>query len=58
MSMTISLSGVLSRAAERLQKTRDAKDHAFMLRELNKHLEMLRDDPKLYERFFQLYVKH
>lgn len=58
MSMSISLSGVLSRAAERLQKTRDAKDYAFMLRELNKHLEMLRDDPKLIERFFELYVKH
>ena len=58
MSMTISLSGVLSRAADRLQKTRDAKDYAFMLRELNKHLEMLRDDPKLHEQFFNLYVKH
>jgi len=58
MSMTISLSGVLARAAERLQKTRDAKDYAFMLLELNKHLEMLRDDPKLHEQFFNLYVKH
>ncbi len=54
--MTISTSGVLLRAAERLEKTRDSKSTGFMLRELYRHLKMLNDDPTMHARFFELYV--
>lgn len=54
--MNISLRGMLGRAAECL----DANDDTglgFMLRELNKHLEQFRDDPKLVDDFFKLYAR-
>ena len=56
MGMVISLRGVLERAAETLDAV-DEGDRAFMLRELNKHLEMVRDDPKRVNEFFELYVR-
>ncbi len=55
--MVISLRGVLDRAAEALARTQDNSYLAFPVAELLKHLEQLRDDPKLHKEFFDLYVR-
>ena len=55
--MNVCLSGLMRRCIEELNRHRDSKDLAFMLQELQKHLEQLRDDPKLIDDFFKLYVK-
>lgn len=55
--MKISLGGILTRSAERLERTKDAKDLGWMLGELLKHLEELREDRKLIDDFFDLYRK-
>jgi hypothetical protein len=57
-TMKISLSGVLDRAAEQCARSRDVKYLSFALRELNKHLEMVRDDRSRVDEFFDLYEKH
>lgn len=54
--MKISLPGVLARAAERLQATRDAKHLAFPLRELLKHLRLVRKNPERIGEFLALWV--
>ena len=56
IGMKISLSGVLTRSAEKLRKSRDHKDQAFMLKELLRHLEMVRADHSLIGTFFDLWV--
>jgi len=55
--MKVSLPGVLIRAADRLEKTRDAKDLGFMLKELYRHLTELRNNKELIEEFFDLWVE-
>lgn len=55
--MLVCLSGLIRRSVEELNRHRDSRDLAFMLQELHKHLEQLRDDPKLIDDFFKLYVK-
>ena len=57
VGMVISLPGVLLRAANVCKRSRDLKHLEFMLTELNKHLEILRDKPELHAEFFELYVK-
>lgn len=55
--MTISLAGVLQRAAQCCGRSRDFKHLRFALEELNKHLELVRDDPSRVGEFFELYSK-
>jgi hypothetical protein len=43
--MTISTGGVLLRAADRMERSRDFKYLAFGLRELHDHIEQLRANP-------------
>jgi len=56
--MNISASGVLLRAAERLEKTRDSKQTGYMLRQLYKHLTMLHEDQTeaTLAKFFSVWV--
>ncbi len=56
--MTISASGVLHRAADRLEKTRDMQHLAWPLRQLYDHLaEMKRrqDEPGILKEFFGIW---
>lgn len=53
--MKVSLPGVLLRAAETCEGVGE-KDRGFMLRELLKHLRMVRADPSRIGEFFELYV--
>jgi hypothetical protein len=59
INITISLPGVLERAAEHCKKSRDwrTKTLEYDLLELLKHLEMVREDHSLVDRFFELYSK-
>lgn len=54
--MTISLPGVLLRAADRCEGTRDAKHLGFPLRQLLDHLRELRKEPGKVQEFFDLWT--
>ena len=54
--MHISINGVLLRAAERVEKTRDAKYLGFALRQLLDHIRELRKDPAKVGEFLDLYT--
>lgn len=54
--MNISLPGVLLRAAERCEHTRDMKHLGYPLRQLLEHLRELRRDHKKCSEFFGLWV--
>lgn len=58
MKMVICLSGVLERAAEQCERSRDwkTKTLAHALRELNEHLEQVRANPERIGEFLELYV--
>jgi hypothetical protein len=58
MGMTISLSGVLRRAAEQCKQSRDNKHLEFPLLELLKHLRELREkreQPGIIDEFFAVW---
>lgn len=57
VGMVISLSGVLQRAASACKQSRDFKHLAFSLKQLNEHIELVRDDPSRIGEFLALYVK-
>ena len=54
--MKVSLHGMIGNACQSLDEAGDTF-HAFSLRELLKHLEMLRENTELVSEFFDLYVK-
>lgn len=54
--MHISINGVLMRAAERVEKTRDSKYLGWSLRQLLDHLRELRKDHSKVGEFFDLYT--
>ena len=54
--MKVSLHGMIENACRTLEGVDDT-GQAFMLRELLKHLEMLRENTELVGEFFDLYVK-
>ena len=54
--MTISLPGVILRAAERLESTLDAKYLGYPMRQLLDHLRELRADHSKCDEFFALWT--
>lgn len=54
--MKISINGVLLRAAERVERTRDAKYLGWPLRQLLDHIRELRQDPTKVGEFLDLYT--
>jgi hypothetical protein len=54
--MHISINGLLLRAAERVEKTRDAKYLGWGLRQLLDHIRELRKDPTKVGEFLDLYT--
>lgn len=57
MSITISLPGVLKRAADVLDKS-DGTGLGFALRELLGHLRQVRANPEQIGEFFELWTDH
>lgn len=55
--MMISLTGVLIRAAETCERSRDNKHLGYMLRQLRDHINMLREQPEKLQIFLDLYVE-
>lgn len=54
--MKISLPGVLIRAAESCERSRDARHLGYSLRLLLRHLRELRDDPSRLGEFFDCWA--
>lgn len=54
--MHVSINGLLLRAAERVERTRDAKYLGWGLRELLDHIRELRKDPTKVGEFLELYT--
>lgn len=57
LGMVISLSGVLQRAAGVCKRSRDFRHLEFALKQLNDHIELVREDPSRIGEFLALYVK-
>lgn len=54
--MHVSIDGLLIRAAERVERTRDAKYLGWGLRQLLDHIRELRKDPTKVGEFLELYT--
>lgn len=54
--MHVSINGLLLRAAERVERTRDANHLGWGLRELLDHIRELRKDPAKVGEFLDLYT--